>query len=246
MSTILDELAEGRDDNQGQVPQITFSDSTVDSKQKSIAEMVYAGRKALRQDNGMEILKKKLVPHLHSLSIQASSKEFDPNDDVQCVVLDNWIEEVLRFLALKTILCDTTEPCQLFSGYAVGVGWKALMVVPSIYSRVCDSMGNSHVFDHDPTDTSSNRVQHKHRVKRFNATLRAYLAHFDQQPPSLYWNFDKRVQKVEDYSFFGMIREILCVNHDNICESACPSNASRGNKSMVNNNSAASRSPMAL
>lgn len=185
---------------------VNFSDETPEMENKGL-ELVTKAKKALNSTGGMDILHRNLVKEIHILSDRhdAEPEILDLHNEVQSVFLSKWTDEVLKFLALKTIIGDTTEPCQLLPGYAIGIGWKSLMISPSIYSKVCISMGNSRVFDHDPSDTSSNRVQEKHRVKRYNATLRAYTSFFDQQPPALYWSFHQRPKREEDDSLVGFV-----------------------------------------
>jgi len=169
-----------------------FSEDSSDDHITDARELVLLAKRAIKGSGGMDVLKQNLVKHVVALGLnQTLSDDYNPSDEVQTVVLENWTEEVLRFIALKTIMGDSTEPCQLFPGFAVATGWKALLIMPTVYRQVCISMGNDHVFDHNPTDTASSKVQEKHRVKRYNATLRAYSSHFDQQPPALYWNFHK-------------------------------------------------------
>ena len=178
-------------------------DSGQGDKYSSITNLVVKGKKALKSGGGTLAFQKNLVkeiPILQGLQ-KGTIMKYDPDDELQSVVLDSWTEELLKFFALKTITGDNTEPCQLLPGFAVGIAWKTLMVTPSSYSKVCLAMGNQHIFDHDPTDTAASRVQQKHKVKRYNATLRAYETYFEEQPPSLYWNFHQKKQKVEDQSF---------------------------------------------
>jgi len=185
---------------------LAFSDETPEEMNKGL-DLVVRAKKALNSTGGMEILHRNLVKEIHILSDRhdAEPEILDLNDEVQSVFLSKWTDEVLRFLALKTIIGDNTEPCQLLPGFAIGIGWKCLMISPSIYSKVCVSMGNARVFDHDPSDTSSNRIQEKHRVKRYNATLRAYTSNFEQQPPALYWSFHQRPKREEDDTFVGFV-----------------------------------------
>lgn len=184
-----------------------FSEDSNDDHLTDARELVLLAKRAMKGSGGMDVFKQNLVKHVTILGLdQTLSEGYDPNDEVQTVVLDNWTEEVLRFISLKTVMGDSTEPCQLFPGFAVATGWKALLIMPTVYQQVCIAMGNEHVFDHDPTDNASSRVQEKHRVKRYNATLRAYSSHFDQQPPALYWNFHKPVPR-QNISFMD---KILC------------------------------------
>ena len=196
--------SEGRDELSS--IQYQFSDESapnLDDKYGSITNLVVSGKKALKSGGGMLTFQKNLVketPILHGLE-KGTVVKYDPEDEVQSVLLDTWTEELLKFLALKTITGDNTEPCQLLPGFAVGVAWKTMMVTPSLYSKICLAMGNQHVFDHDPTDTAASRVQQKHKVKRYNATLRAYETYFEEQPAALYWNFYQKKQKHEDDGF---------------------------------------------
>mmetsp|Transcript_6290 Transcript_6290/g.7972 ORF Transcript_6290/g.7972 Transcript_6290/m.7972 type:complete len:229 (+) Transcript_6290:224-910(+) len=185
-----------------------FSDddqSDADDKFRNVYELTIKGKKAMKSGGGLLAYKKHLVTKMNILSEKRSKTppRLNLEDEYQCMLLDNWIDEVLRFLALKTVAGDNTEPCQLLPGHAVGVGWKMLMTSPSIYARVCLAMGNQQIFDHHPTDTAESRVQEKHKVKRFNATLRAYENNFDQQPPSLYWSFHSKVKKEEEDSIYS-------------------------------------------
>lgn len=185
---------------------INFSDETPEQPRNKAIELVMNAKKVLNSSGGMETFHKNLAKEIHLLSdrVDAEPEMYDPNDEFQSVILAKWTDELLKFLALKTITGDNTEPCQLLPGFAIGIAWKSLMMSPSRYSKVCVAMGNSRVFDHDPSDTASSRVQEKHRVKRYNATLRVYTTYFEQQPPALYWSFHQR-PKTDDDSFLGFL-----------------------------------------
>jgi hypothetical protein len=196
---------------------LTFSDDALSNSAQDPTGLVVIGKKVLKTGDNMEVLMKNLVKSLHILSDNPhqTSCELDPNDELQKVLLENWVEEILRFLALKTLTEDYSEPCQLAPGYAVGVGWKALILLPNMYKQICTSMGNPSVFDHDPSDTStrnktkaSQLVKEKHLIKRYNATLRVYNSYFDKQPPALYWSFYAR--KKRDLNIFDSLGTVLC------------------------------------
>jgi hypothetical protein len=202
---------EDRDDAQS--IRYNYSDETETSpvdKYVSISDLMVKGKKALKSGGGLLSYQKNLTKEIHILTGKVPSPKektaFNPDDEMQMVVLDTWTDEVLRFLSLKTITGDNTEPCQIFPGHAVGVAWKVLMLTPSLYSKVCLAMGNQNVFDHDPSDTATSKVQEKHKIKRYNATLRAYESYFDRQPPPLYWNFHKK-KVVEESGFAAMIKQ---------------------------------------
>ena len=190
-----------------------FSDESVseDDKYNTVSDLLSKSKRALIAGGGMPSFQKNLARKLHVLHGTRYSEEESAlklEDEMQAVVLNTWTDEVLRFLVLKTITGDNTEPCQLLPGYAVGVGWKVLMLTPSLYSKVCLAMGNQDIFDHNPSDTATNRIQEKHKVKRYNATLRAYECNFDnQQPPNLYWNFHPKKLVEEDWFLTSVVRQ---------------------------------------
>lgn len=203
---------EGRDDLQTALISEKFSDESNDQndRYKEAMELVTKGRRALKSAGGAHLtFRKNLVTKINSLHGKASSEidSLNPDDKIQAVILDTWTEEIIKFLALKTIVGDNTEPCQFLPGHGVGIGWKVLMMTPSLYSKVCLAMGNQNVFDHDPFDTAtSSRVQEKHKVKRFNATLRAYENYYDEQPKSLYWSYYPKKQPEQGF-FASMIKQ---------------------------------------
>lgn len=173
--------------------------SEVQDKFNSIIELTIKGKKALKAGGGMLLFKKKLVKEFNIFSEKKEeAPPLDLENEYQSMMLDTWIEEILRFLALKTILADHTEPCQLLPGYAVGVGWRVLMTNPSLYSKVCLSMGNPNIFDHHPADTAAGCIKETHKIKRYNATLRAYESYFDQQPQPMFWSFHPKPKEQED------------------------------------------------
>jgi len=190
-----------------------FSDESTppEDKYNTVTDLLSKSKRALTSGGGMPAFQKNLARKIHVLHGTRYSEEesaFKPEDELQAVVLNTWTDEVLRFLVLKTITGDNTEPCQLLPGYAVGVGWKVLMLTPSLYSKVCLAMGNQDIFDHNPSDTATNRIQEKHKVKRYNATLRAYECHFDQQnPPNLYWNFHPKKVAEEGWFLSSVVKQ---------------------------------------
>lgn len=202
------QFAEGRDDSLPMFIAQKFSDDSIpqNDRYKKIMDLVSKGKKALKSGGGAHLtFRKNLVTKIHLLHGKPSREveTMNPEDKIQAVILDTWTEEVLRFLALKTIVGDYTEPCQFLPGHAVGIGWRVLMMTPSLYSRICLAMGNEDIFDHDPSDTATSRVQEKHKIKRFNATLREYENYFDEPPKSLYWSFHPKKQ--EEQGFFAYI-----------------------------------------
>lgn len=196
------------------------------SRHKDIRTMLAVGRKAVKHADGIVQLKRNLAPYLHQLTDRAHSPEYKPNDAVQRVFLDEWVEELLRFLALKTITEDLTEPFQLYPGPWITLAWKIMMNLPLVYSKACTDMGNLQLFEFEklPSSGLHNEIYQKHQRKRYNATLRAYSTHFEQQPPQLYWTlypkkhspapYNKKEEKKEDDSVMNVIKQLLCMQPD--------------------------------
>eukprot|EP00979_Chaetoceros_neogracilis_P015401 scaffold5876_cov363-Chaetoceros_neogracile.AAC.5 len=191
-----------------------FSDDScaLEERYNTVSNLLSKAKRALKAGAGTPIFRNNLARKMNTLNGTPYSEREQQitsqiEDEMKSLVLDTWTEEILKFLVLKTITNDNLEPCQLLPGYAVSVGWKTLMLTPSLYSKACISMGNSDIFDHDPSDTATNRLQEKHKVKRHNATLRAYENYFESQPPNLYWNFHAKKVKDEERFLPSMIRQ---------------------------------------
>ncbi len=216
VSTLTDDLDDLDDEvTQSQESSLQFSGEDVDDVSRIIG-ILRNGRNVLISSGHIRDLHEKLAQQLHILmdggpNSPSQPSKYDPDDELQYLILDNWIEELLKFLALKTIIGDNTEPCQLLPGYAIGIGWKIFMMIPSTYSRVCLAMGNQCAIDHHPCpcDTNATMVKETHKMKRYHATLRAYESYFEQQPPCMYWRFHK---KEMDYSLLSSIRSLCGID----------------------------------
>jgi hypothetical protein len=105
-------------------------------------------------------------------------------------ILDSWVEELLRFLVLKTLQGDLTRPCQQAPSGPVTVAWRALLAMPSTYVAVCHAMGNARPIEEDIVawDVALKPDEERQITKRLNATMRAYTKFFDEQPPTLFWS----------------------------------------------------------
>lgn len=144
-------------------------------------------------EKGTSHLKKTLRWKIHLLGEEDLQDLRDVHSgNFEDEVLDGWVEELLRFLALKTLQDDITKPFQLAPSGPVIVAWKALMAVPPSYAAVCRALGNDHPIDEDVAFESD---QERHLTKRLNATMRAYSRYFDEQPPALFWKGVKEPQE---------------------------------------------------
>ena len=105
-------------------------------------------------------------------------------------IVDSWVEELLRFLVLKTLQGDLTRPCQQAPSGPVTVAWRALLAMPSTYAAVCLAMGNARPIEEDivARDVALKPDEEQQFTKRLNATRRAYTKFFDEQPPALFWS----------------------------------------------------------
>jgi len=152
---------------------------------------VASARTALnKSEKGIAQLKKALRWKIHLLDEQQLQDLQDAhNGRFEDDILDGWVEELLRFLALKTLQDDNTRPFQLAPSGPVTVAWKALMAMPSTYAAVSLAMGNTHPIDEDfvAPDVALEADEERHLTKRLNATMRAYTRCFEEQPPALFW-----------------------------------------------------------
>ena len=149
-------------------------------------------------DKGIAHLKKALRWKIHLLGEEYLQELRDVHTgNFEDDVLDGWVEELLRFLALKTLQDDTTKPFQLAPSGPVIVAWKALMAMRSSYAAVCLALGNDNPIDEDfvGPDVAFESDQERHLTKRLNATMRAYSKYFDEQPPALFWKGVKEPQE---------------------------------------------------
>mmetsp|Transcript_2868 Transcript_2868/g.5131 ORF Transcript_2868/g.5131 Transcript_2868/m.5131 type:complete len:216 (-) Transcript_2868:33-680(-) len=158
-----------------------------DSPENSARRLVTDAKKALEQNGAMKHLKRSLRRKMHVLQERKVYKREGKDGDLEEIVVDGWINELLRFLAIKTLVGDTTKPFQVMPGEPIAVAWEALLVMPSYYSSVCHAMGNECVLDHDPFEFHTDAEEQKHRTKRYNATMRLYQQFFDEHAPYLYW-----------------------------------------------------------
>ena len=148
--------------------------------------LVASARKTLNKCNGgIDHLKSGLRKKIHLLD-EKHVKEVQAGG-FEDIILEGWVEELMRFLAIKTLMDDGTKPFQLAPGGAISIAWKELMAMPSNYAAVCYAMGNANVIDHDPFDAVLTPEEERHMEKRLNATMRHYAKYFDEQPPALFW-----------------------------------------------------------
>lgn len=153
----------------------------------SARRLVADAKKTLNQHGAMKHLKRSLRRKMHVLQERKVYKREIKDGDLEEIVVDGWINELLRFLAIKSLVGDTIKPFQIMPGEPIAIAWEALLVMPSYYANVCYAMDNDDVIDHDPFDFSPDDVEAKHRMKRYNATMRLYQQYFDEQAPHLYW-----------------------------------------------------------
>eukprot|EP00978_Attheya_sp_CCMP212_P031362 scaffold118220_cov53-Attheya_sp.AAC.1 len=125
-------------------------------------------------------LKKKLGVLLDFAGSDAPSA-----DDVQNLIVSAWIDELLRFLTIKTMNKDIVVPCTMAPSVPVDAAWRALMCMPLAYAQVCKSMGNSDPIDHNPFELEDDNLKRKKEL--YFKTARLYAANFGLDPPRLYW-----------------------------------------------------------
>uniref|UniRef100_A0A7S4MXV3 Uncharacterized protein n=1 Tax=Odontella aurita TaxID=265563 RepID=A0A7S4MXV3_9STRA len=181
-----------------------------DCPENSARRLVTDAKTTLSEHGAMKHLKRSLRRKLHVLQEQKVYKRDIKDGDLEEIVVDGWINELLRFLAIKSLVGDTTKPFQIMPGEPIAVAWEALMVMPSYYANVCFAMGNDNVIDHDPFDFNADVEEEKHRLKRYNATLRLYQQFFDEQAPHLYWKEPSLEKSAVEIFFESALQKMSC------------------------------------
>ena len=164
-------------------------------------------KKNLKASGGLDLWMANLSQRLNLISN-------NPDTVIRNVLVENWADEVIRFIILKNVLEDFTEPCQLSPGYAISVGWSALVLLPNVYEMACQTIGSEGKFEHNFSTTGETKrdpLKRKLLTQRHNATLREYEKYFDSKPPMLYWSLDpvqpKTAQSQDDIT---SIFEMFC------------------------------------
>lgn len=162
------------------------------STKLSDENLVVLVKKNLKASGGLDLWMSNLSQRLNLISN-------NPDSVIQKVLIENWVDEVIRFIILKNYLEDFTEPCQLSPGYAITVGWSALILLPNVYELACQTIGSEGKFEHNFSSNGqgeSDPMRRRLLIQRHNATLREYEKYFDSRPPMLYWNLDPIRPKV--------------------------------------------------
>jgi len=184
-------LAEVMNDNDGgerdDMMTVMDDDQTFMGEGNQSKRMMQDARRALKSSGGHANLVKYLLKRVEGLFL-ASGDPMPKGEDVQALIVSGWIEELLRFLVIKTIAGDTTFPYEMAPSLPINDAWKALMIMPSAYSKLCLAIGNDGVIDHDPFwDEDDDNKDYEFKSKHINITKRAYQDLFDQEPAKLYW-----------------------------------------------------------
>mmetsp|Transcript_18704 Transcript_18704/g.26509 ORF Transcript_18704/g.26509 Transcript_18704/m.26509 type:complete len:333 (+) Transcript_18704:167-1165(+) len=161
---------------------ITTSDEEQDDKPSKSVDL---GRKALIESGVMPTLQQHLMKQVKILHYEGKSSA---NETKNAIMVMRWIDELLRFLAIKTITGDVTVPARIPPSNPIDEAWRCLMIMPSAYAKVCFAMGNECVIDRDshPRSNIDDADVHRHKM-RFHCTLRTYTQMFKSEPPHVFW-----------------------------------------------------------
>ena len=118
-------------------------DEEVDAKAAWV--LVASARKTLVQGGGMDQLKDNLRGKIKFLDAD-NAREVRAGG-LEEVTLDGWVEELLRFIALKTLMDDTNLPFQLAPSGQIKIAGRLLVELGSSYTNVCQAMGNASAID---------------------------------------------------------------------------------------------------
>lgn len=146
---------------------------------------VSCAKRMLLNSGAWEILSKHL--HMRINSLNNKDESIPDRGPLRSIIVDGWIEELIRFFAVKTQNRDVTIPFQYLPSEPIHDAWRLLMLMPKTYEKLCLAMGNETVIDHDPYDVIIGNTKLDQMNLRFNVTLRAYRLCFGIEPPSLFW-----------------------------------------------------------
>ena len=177
------------------IPSSQLSSPRLVSKRDNTITLDQRNEKAARRL--VELTRKKLVqedyyrPLIENLrrrvDLIVSPQDASPNGSFLEIILSGWAEELFRFLAIKTISNDTTVPFILAPSYLIDEAWKILMMMPSAYKVVCQTLGNEIVIDYDPLSESCQGKELSRFKNRHHKTTKIYKQYFNQDPPKLFW-----------------------------------------------------------
>ena len=114
---------------------------------RSARNAVASGRRALIECGAMSTLQQYLMNKVRSLHYENKGSANETKNEIMVM---RWIDELLRFLAIKTLSGDITVPARMPPSNPIDEAWRGLMIMPSAYAKVCFSMGNDTVIDRDP------------------------------------------------------------------------------------------------
>mmetsp|Transcript_9017 Transcript_9017/g.19120 ORF Transcript_9017/g.19120 Transcript_9017/m.19120 type:complete len:132 (-) Transcript_9017:169-564(-) len=83
---------------------------------------------------------------------------------------------------------DTGYPSEMVASIPIDEAWRGLMMMPSVYSKVCRALGNDidSIIDYDPF-WQEDEGDLRQMKKRMGSTLRNYQQCFGNAAPQLYW-----------------------------------------------------------
>lgn len=149
------------------------------------SKAVDLGRRALIDCGAMATLQQNLRRLVNCLNYEDKAAA---NETKHAIMVMRWIDELLRFLAIKTLTGDVTVPARMPPSNPIDEAWRCLMIMPSAYAKVCLAMGNDTVIDRDPqTRNTSNSTDVQRYKMRFLSTLRTYCQMFKTEPPHAFW-----------------------------------------------------------
>ena len=179
----------------------------INSTNANDENLVALVKKTLKASGGLDLWMGMLSQRLNLIST-------NPDSVIKNVLIENWVDEVIKFIILKTELEDFTEPCQLSTSYPISVGWSALVLLPNHYELVCQTVGSQGKFEHNfpqkNTNTQDPPARRKLLIQRHNATLREYEKYFDSKPPMLYWSLDPMPQRPTMPDDLSSVFELFC------------------------------------
>jgi hypothetical protein len=156
--------------------------------ESSAAKLVEKAHQAIIECGARKILEQFLYGRIKLLWRQTDIDRTGIKDMSEEDLINQWIDELLRYLTLKTMAGDIGIPCRMPASAPIDEAWMGLMIIPSAYAKVCSALGSETVIDRDPAAHQARSKSETSRLHvRFNTTLRAYTQNFWQDPSEIFW-----------------------------------------------------------
>uniref|UniRef100_A0A6U2LL51 Uncharacterized protein n=1 Tax=Leptocylindrus danicus TaxID=163516 RepID=A0A6U2LL51_9STRA len=174
---------------------------------RELEEVISVGRNVLRQNYKLKRSTKtsfysRLSSSIRAIFAKKTGGEF--NKKFERVLLEGWIEELLRFLAILSLSGKggRHNSHDFVPSYPVWEAWRCLMADKRLYCKVCLALGNSGAID--PDDFTVKEEDDLRAL--YEDTVKEYKRLYHSEPPYLFWpEFDDFLYENEGCLFDTII-----------------------------------------